>query len=56
MPQLAHCEAGIGQAGTVPTPQHPMVPFLVDLEHEFDAKVERDYDPTDFGQVRHGSQ
>jgi hypothetical protein len=47
MPQLAHCEVSLGQAEIVPEPTHPMLPFLVDLEREFDAGVERDYDPTE---------
>jgi hypothetical protein len=44
---LAHCEVSIGQAVTVPAPKHPMLPFLVDVERNFDAGVQRVYDPTD---------
>jgi hypothetical protein len=47
MPQLAYCEVSLGQAEIVPEPTRPMLPFLVDLEREFDAGVERDYDPTE---------
>ena len=47
LPQLARCAVSLGQAQTVPEPKHPMLPFLVDLEREFDAGVERDYDPTE---------
>lgn len=31
----------------MPTPQHPMVPFLVDLEHRFDPGAPREYDPVE---------
>jgi hypothetical protein len=31
----------------VPAPQHPMLPYLVDLESPFDPGLDREYDPVD---------
>ena len=31
----------------VPTPEHPMLPYLVDLELQFDPRAHRDYDPVE---------
>ena len=31
----------------MPTAEHPMLPYLVDLELAYDAKAHRDYDPVE---------
>jgi len=39
--------ATLRQAGCVPSPEHPMLPYVLDLELHFDPKAHRAYDPVE---------
>ncbi len=39
----------------VPSPEHPMLPYLVDLETPFDADARRGYEPADLIRYALGS-